>query len=80
MLGLGCKLVCTVGLVLVVGLENAYRTALGLVFINGADDVIGVAEILEEYFVKLPLLVGLQGTLLAHENQNTHTPHTIFGN
>lgn len=64
-----CKLVFS--WIVRLGLKNAYRTALGLMFINGADDVIRVAEILEEYFVELPLLISLQGTLLTHKNKHT---------
>lgn len=47
----------------------SHRAALCLVLVDGADDVIRVAKVLQEDFVELTLLLRLQRALLT----NTHT-------
>lgn len=54
-----------------------------LMLVDGADDVIRVAEILQKDFVELTLLLRLQRALLTHTQKYTTLytiPHTIINN
>lgn len=56
----------------------SYGAALRLVLVDGTDDVVRVAEILQKDLVKLTLLLCLQRALLRHKTHNiSHTARHI---